>query len=314
MRGLKGAERRVVVILEFRPPLSRKLLAQFGFDSLLVGKEMEKIDVTILGATPEEIAPLSDFFRPSSSSKIAGNQFSTYIYRDLKLLIGTTGVGKVNAAATAAAVLTSFRAGEVWNVGCAGAYGGSGLEIGDVLITENCICADEGILRKEGPMSTSSLEIPLVLKNGQPFYDCFPLDESLARRRIRAIIPAGMFSTDRSGDIRLDVLCDAHRCSFAPGSDPGKNRCFRVQYGPSLTVGMASGDIDTADARFRSLRALAENMEASAIAQTCLLFDVPFLEFRGISNMAGVRDKARWDLHAAMEHCLSVIKHLLDNR
>ena len=275
---------------------------------------MERVDLAILGATSGEIASLCGFFRPSSSFKIAGNPFSTYFYRDLKLLIGTTGVGKVNAAATAAAALTSFRAGEVWNVGCAGAYGGSGLEIGDVLITEKCICADEGILRKEGSMSTSSLEIPLVLKDAQPFYDCFPLDESLARRQIRALLPAGMFSTDPSGGIRPDDLLDAHCSSFGPGSGPEKKRRFRVQYGPSLTVGMASGDIHTADARFQSFRALAENMEGSAIAQACLLFDVPFLEFRGISNMAGVRDKTKWDIGAAMEHCLSVIKHLLDNR
>jgi futalosine hydrolase len=275
---------------------------------------MQRVDLAILGATHGEIAPLSALFRPSSSSEIAGNPFSTYLYRDLKLLIGTTGVGKVNAAATAAAALTSFRAGEVWNIGCAGAYGGSGLEIGDVLITENCICADEGILRKEGPMSTSSLEIPLVLKDGQPFYDCFPLDEALARRQIRALLPAGMFSADQSGGVRPDNLCEAQCSSSEPGSGPEKKRRFRVRYGPSLTVGMASGDIHTADSRFRSFRALAENMEGSAIAQTCLLLDVPFLEFRGISNMAGVRDKAKWDLGVAMEHCLSVIKHLLDNR
>ncbi|MGO9555259.1 MAG: hypothetical protein ACLP2U_09565 [Syntrophobacteraceae bacterium] len=273
---------------------------------------MEKVDLAILGATSGEIAPLCGSFRPSISFKIAGRPFSTYFYRDFKLLIGATGVGKVNAAATAAATLAGFSPGEVWNVGCAGAYGGSGLEIGDVLITENCICADEGILRKEGPMPTSSLEIPLVLKDDQPFYDCFPLDEFLARRQIRALLPAGMFSTDPSGSIRPDGLDDADRNSFGPGFE--KKRRFRVQYGPGLTVGMTSGDIHTADARFLSFRALAENMEASAIAQTCLLFDVPFLEFRGISNMAGVRDKTKWDIGAAMEHCLSVIKHLLDNR
>jgi futalosine hydrolase len=120
-----------------------------------------------------------------------------------------------------------------------------------------------------------------------------------------------MFSTDPSGGIRPDDLLGAHCSSFGPG--PEKKRRFRVQYGPSLTVGMTSGDIHTANARFRSFRALAENMEGSAIAHACLLFNVPFLEFRGISNMAGVRDKARWDLGAAMQHCLSVIKHLLDN-
>ena len=263
---------------------------------------MEKIDLTILGATPGEIAPLSKFLPAGDSLQIAGNPFSTHIYRDLKLLIGTTGLGKVNAAATAAAALSSFRAGEVWNIGCAGAYGGSGLEIGDVLITENCVCGDEGILGKEGALPTSSLEIPLVLKDGHPFYDCFPLDETLSRRQIRALVPAAVYSPGPYWSIRPGVPC----------GDAERHSRFKVRYGPSLTVGMASGDIQTADARFRRFQALAENMEGSAIAQTCVLFDVPFLELRGISNMAGVRDKAKWDLGAAIEHCLAVIKLLLD--
>ncbi|MGA2401063.1 MAG: hypothetical protein ABSG91_05070 [Syntrophobacteraceae bacterium] len=263
---------------------------------------MEKIDLTILGATRGEIAPLCGFLPVEGSFQIAGNPFSTHIYRDLKLLIGTTGLGKVNAAATAAAALSSFRAGEVWNIGCAGAYDGSGLEIGDVLITENCVCGDEGILGIEGALPASSLGIPLVLKDGQPFYDCFPLDETLSRRRIRVLLPAAMYSPGPYGSIRP---CD-------PCGVTERRSRFKVQYGPSLTVGMASGDIQTADARFRRFRALAENMEGSAIAQTCVLFDVPFLELRGIGNMAGVRDKAKWDLGAAIEHCLAVIKLLLD--
>ncbi len=273
---------------------------------------MKRIDLAILGATPGEVAPLC-VPGSSISAEIAGNPFSIYTYRDFELLIGTTGLGKVNAAAIAAAGLSSFGPREVWNIGCAGAYCGSGLEIGDVLISENCICADEGILGKEGPMPTSSLEIPLVVKEGQPFYDCFPLGDCLLRRQIRALIPAGMYGAGLSGGIRPHELRDADPGGFDPGSDPGKKRGFRVQYGPSLTVGMTSGDIQTADSRFRRFGALAEDMEGSAIAQTCLLFDVPFLEFRGISNMAGVRDKARWDPGAATQHCLAVVKHLLDN-
>jgi futalosine hydrolase len=285
---------------------------------------MERIDLVILGATSGEIAPLSAFLTPvkglaeaglrigacpgsgsypgsetgfareEQNLKIAGNPFSIYIYRDLKLLAGTTGIGKVNAAAVASAVLSSFNAGEVWNVGCAGAYDGSGLEIGDVLIAESCICGDEGILGKQGPMPTSSLEIPLVIKENHPFYDCFPLDEFLACRQIRTFLPAGIFSPAGSGGIR-------------------QGGQFKVQYGASLTVSMTSGDIETAGERFTRFRALAENMEASAIAQTCILFDVPFLEIQGIGNMAGVRDKAGWDIGAAIENCHAVVKHMLDN-
>jgi futalosine hydrolase len=243
---------------------------------------------------------------------MAGHAFSICTRRGLELLIGTTGVGKVNAAAVAAAALSIFRAGEVWNVGCAGAYCGSGLEIGDVLVTENCICADEGILGEEGPMPASSLGIPLVVRNGQPFYDCFPLGDFLSRTQVRALLPPGTYGPDSSGGIRPCEPRDSQPGDIDPAGDAAKRCGFRVQYGPSLTVGMVSGDVQTADARFRRFGALAENMEGSAIAQTCLLFDVPFLEFRGISNMAGVRDKARWVLDAATEHCTAVIIHLLD--
>ncbi len=263
---------------------------------------MEKIDLTILGATPGEIALLPGLFPPTGSLEIAGNPFSTHIYRDLKLLIGTTGLGKVNAAAIAAAALSSFRTSEVWNIGCAGAYNASGLQIGDVLITRNCLCGDEGILEKKGALPTSTLAIPLVLKDGQPFYDRFPLDEFLSRRQIRDLLPATAYTLGPFWSIQPGAPCGA--------AEGGSG--FNVHYGASLTVGMASGDTQTADARFRRHGALAENMEGSAIAQTCLLFDVPFLEFRGISNMAGVRDKTKWALGAALDHCTAVIKLLLD--
>lgn len=265
---------------------------------------MERIDLVILGATPGEIAPFQVLFKRSISGEIAGNAFSIYDYGDLKLLIMATGLGKVNAAAISAAVLSRFRADEVWNIGCAGAYLGSALEIGDVLISESCICADEGILGKEGPMPSSSLGIPLVVKNGRPFYDSFPLEEALCRRQIQALLPAGAYGAGPSG-------------GFEPGRAGGATQersGFGIHYGTSLTVGMASADIETADERFSRFRALAENMEGSAIAQTCLLFDVPFLELRGISNIAGVRDKAQWDLGAAIRHCAAVVMRLLDNR
>ena len=273
---------------------------------------MERVDLVILGATPAEITALTPFPTPVDSVaaadlardkpnvKIAGNPFSTYIYHDLKLLAGITGLGKVNAAATAAAVLSSFRVRQVWNVGCSGAYAGSGLEIGDVLIADNCICADEGILGKEGPIPTSGLEIPLAVKNGRAFYDCFPLEESFSKQ-IRAILPAGMYIRSPSGGIR----------AMEAGESAETAGRFKVIYGPSLTVSMASGDIETAGKRFQRFRALAENMEGSAIAQTCLLFDIPFLEFRGISNMAGVRDKARWDMAVAIANCSAAMMHVL---
>ena len=76
---------------------------------------------------------------------------------------------------------------------------------------------------------------------------------------------------------------------------------------------MASGDVETAEKRFQTHGALAENMEGSAIAQVCFLFDVPFLECRGISNIAGIRDKKHWDLDLAVDRSHAVIGHVLES-
>ncbi len=269
-----------------------------GTDS---GKRMEKVDLIILGATEGEIAPFADL-KTFRRLRLAGRAFSLRIHGGLKLLVGETGIGKVNAAAVAAAALSNFVSTEVWNVGCAGAYPGSGLEVGDVLVTTSCLFADEGILTESGPAPVSGIGIPLVVKEGLAFSDSFPLSEYIVRGKIRSILPEGFFSPGPSGAVPLPQGFD----SAAPG--------FRVRYGPSLTVGMVSGDAKTASDRFHRFAALAENMEGSAIAQTCLLFDVPFLEFRGVSNVAGVREKSHWDLAAAVANCLAVARRVLTAR
>jgi hypothetical protein len=52
---------------------------------------------------------------------------------------------------------------------------------------------------------------------------------------------------------------------------------------------------------------LAENMEGSAVAQTCLRFGIPVMECRGISNQAGDRRKDHWRMDQAITHCHTVV-------
>lgn len=254
--------------------------------------------MAIFGATPEEVAPISLYLEPIRSFKIAGNSFGIHRYRDISLLIGTTGIGKVNAAAITSAALTRFTVRAVWNVGCAGAYAESNLEIGDVLLTSECLCGDEGILNRHGRCSAGPIQIPLLFKESMPVYDRFPPDR--LHERVRTILPPGAYTLDSMQQLQL---------SGAAGT--GENR-FAVQYGPSLTIGMVSGDGETAEERFEHHRAMAENMEGSAVAQTCCLFGVDFIECRGISNIAGVRDKQYWDFTAAIDHSAAVARCLLD--
>jgi futalosine hydrolase len=261
--------------------------------------EMEQIDLAILGATAIEISSLSDSFPQRERMEIAGNVFTRHTHRDLNLLIGSTGIGKVNAAAVAAAILSRFKVKDLWCVGCAGAFSQTGLRVGDVLITRDAVCGDEGVLHLAGVSSTELIGIPLLQKKGRLFYDRFPLDGFDTFHKLETSLPSGSYV--KAG------------CTGLLAASQSADNAFAIKYGHSLTVGMASGDMETAEKRFQTYAAMAENMEGSALAQVCFLFDVPFLECRGISNMAGVRDKKHWDLNLATDHSHVVIRHVLEN-
>jgi futalosine hydrolase len=170
-----------------------------------------------------------------------------------------------------------------------------------VVITRDSICGDEGILYKDRVSSTEVIGIPLLRKEGRPFYDRFPLGGFETFRKLDMLLPPGRYMT-----------AGATRCLQPGDFNTDSDNSFMVQYGPNLTVGMVSGDLETANKRFQDYAAMVENMEGSAIAQACFLFDVPCLECRGISNIAGVRDKKQWDLKLAIDHSHAVIKHVLE--
>jgi len=77
--------------------------------------------------------------------------------------------------------------------------------------------------------------------------------------------------------------------------------CARVVTGPCLTVVGSSADSEQAHARALRFRALAENMEGYALALAGEALCIRVAEIRGISNLAGVRDKSLWDLDLANE-------------
>ena len=80
-----------------------------------------------------------------------------------------------------------------------------------------------------------------------------------------------------------------------------------------LTVCSASASADDVTMRRQKFpAAVAEDMEAYAVAMACSEATVPLTVIRGISNVAGDRDHSRWQvntaLHAAAELLLKVIK------
>lgn len=272
-----------------------------GFSRFSVMRESEpvmndsrKIHCAILGAVEVELGPFLPLLSPSETFQVRGEMFYLGDHDGCSVLLGTTGIGKVNAAVTTAALLERFSISEVFNIGCAGAFVQGPLRIGDVLVTRNALCGDEGVLAEGGVVPSEALGFPLVVHGQEAFFDAFPLDRSARFSRILQEMPAGFYGLD--GQPSLE--------------EPN----FQMVYGPSLTVGMVSGDAEVAHRRFSRYEAFAENMEGSAVAQTCFRYGVPVMECRGISNMAGDRDKRNWRLDTAMLHCCTVVQRWLEIR
>jgi futalosine hydrolase len=66
-----------------------------------------------------------------------------------------------------------------------------------------------------------------------------------------------------------------------------------------VTVSCASGTEDRARRLGRQFQGLCENMEGAAVARVCEAFQLPCLELRCVSNIAGERNRRRWRLHEA---------------
>lgn len=190
------------------------------------------------------------------------------------------GIGKANAAAAAAVLLETVRPRAVFNLGCGGAYPDSALGIGDLAIASEEVFGDEGVVTPETFLDMEALGLPLLRRNGQSYFNRFPVDKDLLQRA------KGILEAHTSGSKQ------------------------RLAVGPFVTVSTCSGTTAAGRELSRRTRGICENMEGAAIAQTCIRFGTPFLELRGISNRTEDRDLSRWDLRAgaaAAQHALRTL-------
>jgi futalosine hydrolase len=240
-----------------------------------------EIDVAILGAVPQEIDALTELLETCQVFPFRCETIWIGRVANLSVLMGATGLGKVNAAITTASLLERFSVAQVWNVGCAGAYPEGPLRIGDVLVTDKTLCGDEGVMTEKALLPVSAIGIPLVSDNGEEFFDHLPPNWNASLEAIIKKTPPGIYRADQD--------------------------LFRLVHGPSLTVSMVSGDPGVASERFRRYGAYAENMEGSAVAQACRRFRVPAVECRGMSNLAGIRAKETWQMQKSIAHCHGIV-------
>jgi len=236
--------------------------------------------ILLIAAVPLETELLRREMAPCEVRRCGGRALYHGTLAGQAVALQHCGVGKANAAATTALLLDSLGPEAVLCFGSAGAYPGSGLQIGDLLLASEEIYGDEGALTSAGFLDMEKLGLPLAEAAGDHWFNRFPADPELLSHNQRLIT-----------------------------AQVGSGR--RVAVGPLVTVSTCSGTTALGNELAQRTGGLGENMEGAAVAQVCVRFGVPFCEVRGISNLVEERDLRRWALAAAAEAAQQAVRAVL---
>ena len=235
---------------------------------------MVKPNLLLVSATELESGAIQSALGDAQTTQHAGKTVIVGNLCDWRCTLLHTGIGSVNAAHALTCQLERQIPNLVILFGIGGAYVPTGLPIRAVVLATEEIYGDVGVLTPEGWKPADEIGIPLV--NGDPpVFNRFPLDSRL-------------------------VSTAAEIC--------------RARCGPFVTVSQCSGVQAVGDALHARFNALCENMEGAAAAHICTLYDVPFLEVRGISNLVEDRELARWDISGAADAAQSALIKIISDK
>lgn len=232
--------------------------------------------IGIIGAMEEEVQLLRANMEQTREQHIGTFAFITGTLRGKEVVLLQCGIGKVQAAAGCAIMLQTFKPTVLINTGSAGGIAPE-LRFGDVIISQGLIYHDVDV--------TAFGYLPGQIP-GQP--QIFAADETLqkqAQNAIEALKQAGRLPED-----------------------------LRYQKGI-----IGSGDVFMHDPeRINQLRETfpqirAVEMEGAAIAHCCLLFSVPFLVLRSLSDIAGQESPMKFEafLPIASRHSSEIVMKLM---
>jgi futalosine hydrolase len=235
--------------------------------------------ILIIAAMQLETVLLESTLTDSVRIKSAGFEYLEGKLGDLKIIVCAGGVGKINAAAATAVLIEQHHPRLVINTGCAGAYTGSGLSIGNLAVASEEVLADEGVIMADGWKDLSYMELPSLDHSGRQHFNTISLSSHVSEKAMQLADSLELF----------------------------------LMRGRFATVSTCSGTGQRGGELARRWNVIAENMEGAAVAQVCLRYGVDCLEIRGISNMVEERDMKKWELTLAVEAAQRfVLKYLKD--
>jgi len=223
--------------------------------------------ILILAATPQETVLLEHALGGAVRHKTVALEYAEGSLGNQQVVICAGGIGKINAAASAAVLIERCKPRLVINTGCAGAYLASGLTVGQLAVASDEFLGDEGVLTSAGWQDLRFMGIPSVMHGTRLYHNAIPLSKHPAEKAMQ--------------------LADYYG--------------VRLVRGRFITVSTCSGSRQRGEDLSRSFRGICENMEGAAVAQTCLRYGIDCLEIRGVSNMVDERDMKSWDIPRAVE-------------
>ena len=234
---------------------------------------MAKPNLLLLSATEIESGTIQSALEDAKITQQAGKTVIAGNSCGWRCTLLHTGIGTVNAAHALTCQLEQQLPDLVIQFGIGGAYVPAGLPIRSVVLATEEVYGDVGVVTPEGWKPVDEIGIPLV-HGDPPRFNRFPLDPQL-------------------------VAIAAEICG--------------VRSGTFVTVSQCSGVQAVGDALHSRFNALCESMEGAAAAHICTLYNVPFLEVRGISNLVEDRQPARWDIPGAADAAQSALIKIISN-
>lgn len=221
----------------------------------------------LICALPQERAHLLHAMAAVDTLEVGGAEFLVGELDGHNVVLSQAGMGKVNAAVVATLLADRFQCRAIAFSGVAGGLDPD-LQIGDVVIAEQTIQHDCGVIEGAALKVYQAGHVPFINPTSRFGYDADP--ELLARVRGRL---EGFDLTPLSRDAG------------------GGERPPRIAYGAVLT-GDQYLDCEVTRGRLHAeLRGRAVEMEGAAVSQVCENFGIPWLVIRALSDLAGAHSR-----------------------
>lgn len=233
--------------------------------------------IAVIAATSLEVSDLIEAF--GAQPYLGSLPWDIFIAdtASTKIIFCISGIGTSNASAASALVAHFFTPDLLITTGCAGAYPGCGLAIGDIALALTEVFADEGVVTAEGWHPLDQIGIPLLKKNGRRYFNEIPFSRQANARALQVAEQLGTTLTA----------------------------------GRFLTVATCSGTIARGQELMIRFAGICENMEGAAVALVAARFGIECMEIRGISNFVENRDIARWNISQAAENSQRFIEQFI---